>query len=388
MKIGIEARMLGAENTRGLGRYIQELVTAMLEIAPEHEYTLVTRRADHALASHPGIRTVVADIPWYTPREQWEMPAVLYSLKADVIHIPHWNVPMGYGGPLVATIHDLILMHQSASANASTRPWPVRAFKRLGYRLTLRHAVTTAKKICVPTEFVKRDMLSFFPKTSSKIVVTGEGISDLNSKFKIHLRPELRSRENSKSFDGSDVDRGPWNVDRFLLYVGSAYPHKRLDLLLDGWDELSKTYPDMRLVVAGEMDAFMERTKRYAEDKKLSGVTFLGRVSDQDLSGLYQNALAFVFPSSFEGFGLPPLEALDHGCPVVSSDAACMPEVLGKNGVVYFKSGSHDGIIQAIKTVVDNSVRFKQKVLDAQPELRARHSWKKAASLTLKALTS
>ena len=107
--------------TRGIGRYIEELVRAMLQLAPEHEYVLVTNRTLHPFASHPSVETVVADVPWYGVAEQFRMPGIFRSLRADVLHVPHWNVPVLTAGPLVITVHDLLLRHESLSARISTR---------------------------------------------------------------------------------------------------------------------------------------------------------------------------------------------------------------------------------------------------------------------------
>ncbi|MDD5726559.1 MAG: glycosyltransferase family 1 protein [Patescibacteria group bacterium] len=387
MRIGIEARMMGPENTRGVGRYIQELVTAMIEVAPENDYVLVTRTSDHALSGR--VETVVADLPLYSWKEQMQMGQILKDLKADIIHIPHWNVPLGYSGPLVTTIHDLLLRHQPDSAKTSTRSWPIRLAKRLGFRLVLDHAIKSSRRICVPTEFTKQDLLNFYPAANGKVVVTGEGITSLNRSSK------LVSRDSRFEIPDS----------RFVLYVGSAYPHKRLDLLIEAWKEASRQWPDMELVIAGELDVFMRKLQletrkvtcdtRHVKQSNESQVTchksrvkFLGKVSDSQLSELYQGALALVFPSSFEGFGLTPLEALAYGCPVVSSDSTCLPEVLGKKGVIYFKSGSKDGMLGAIKTVVDNQKEFQKQTLEAGVELAARHSWKQAAAKTLQAYQS
>ncbi|MDD5437733.1 MAG: glycosyltransferase family 1 protein [Patescibacteria group bacterium] len=361
MRIGIEARMMGPENTRGLGRYIQELTSAMIEVAPENDYVLIARTAGHALRDK--VETVVADIPWYSWKEQRRMPDVLRSLKADVVHVPHWNVPLGYSGPLVATIHDLLLRHQPDSAKTSTRSWPVRVIKRLGFRLVLDHAIQASRKICVPTEYTRQDLINLYPSTADKITVTGEGISTLSP-------PSISGEAKGGSRS-------------FLLYVGSAYPHKRLDLLIDVWETMSKLLPDLRLVIAGELDVFMQAKDAESRLRNIPRIEFLGKVSDQALANLYQNALALVFPSSFEGFGLTPLEALAAGCPVVSSDSTCLPEVLGKKGVVYFKSGSKDGMIKAVKTVVDNQDKFRNEAVAAGPELALRHSWKQAAIKTL-----
>ncbi|MDD2786012.1 MAG: glycosyltransferase family 1 protein [Patescibacteria group bacterium] len=394
MKICIEARMMGAENTRGLGRYIQELVTAMIEVASDNEYTLITRTANHPLKDK--VKTVVADIPWYSLQEQLRIPKVLKGLNVDIVHVPHWNVPLSYSGPLVTTIHDLLLRHQPASAKASTRSRPVRMIKYLGFRAVLDHAVKASDRICVPTEFTKQDLINLYPSVKEKVIVTGEGIARLETKF------ESRSSNLDSKFD---IQRS--GHSRFLLYVGSAYPHKRLDLLLEAWEELSKLYPDMYLVIAGEIDDFMQRlitnnqktitnpnskfqipNSSQNSSQNSSGaerVQFLGKVSDARLSELYRGATALVCPSSFEGFGLTPLEALARGCPVVSSDATCLPEVLGKNGVIYFKTGSKDGMLEAIKTVVDNQGKFRDSAARAAVELVERHSWKKAALKTLEA---
>ena len=217
MKIGIDARMMGPENTRGLGRYIQELTAAMVQIAPEHEFVLVVRSPDHPLSDYPNVRTVVADVPWYSWQEQRQMPRVLRDLKTDVVHIPHWNVPLTYSGPLVVTIHDLLLRHQPASAKASTRSWPVRMIKRAGFRLVLDHAIRVARRICVPTEFVQRDLEHLYPKTMGKVIVTGEGITTLNSKSKIQKAIPNEGRQDVRTLF---VVRGqclPSQASRFVI---------------------------------------------------------------------------------------------------------------------------------------------------------------------------
>ena len=379
MRIGIEARMMGAENTRGLGRYVEELVKAMANVAPDNEYVLVTRSAKHALAGLPQVKTVVADIPWYGLEEQLKLPAILRGLKTDVVHVPHWNVPLRYSGPLVVTIHDLLLLHQPNSANASTRAWPIRLAKRLGFKMTLRHAVNSAKRICVPTEFVKNDLLGYFPTASGKVLVTGEGVSRFVASS--HARLPDGQVPTSQAPGTCDVRR----ATKTVLYIGSAYPHKRLDLLLEAWQAFASKHEGYELVIAGEMDAFMSRIKNQAQNMGLSRATFLGRVPDDRMAELFAGASFFVWPSSFEGFGLSPVEALSVGCPVVSSDAQPMPEVLGKNGVVYFKSGSVDGMIRAMNEVVDNLGLYRDKAKDSIADLLARHDWAAAAKRTLAA---
>jgi len=364
MNIGIDARMMGAGNTRGIGRYIEELFRDMIVNHPENEYFFITRSLDHALKGHECIKTIAADIPWYSIYEQINLPKILNDLDVDVMHFPHWNVPLFYRKPFVVTIHDLLLKHQKESNKTSTRSWLHRKAKRIGYRAVLAHAIRGARKICVPTQYVADDIAFFYPAQKNKIIVTGEGIVELPR-------------------DGSI----PPEYD-YLLYVGSSYPHKRLDLLIGAWDTLLKKYPQLHLVVAGEADVFMDRIRETVRTKNLKRVHFAGRVSDGQLRVLYEGAKALVFPSEFEGFGLPPLEAISLGTPVVCADSRPCPETVGTKGVVYFKSGSEDGMIDAVIAVVDNSESMRNQAKIAAEYLKEKYTWHKASERTLEAYDS
>jgi glycosyltransferase involved in cell wall biosynthesis len=359
MKIGIDARMMGAGNTRGIGRYIEELLRAMINSHSENEYVLVSRTRDHALKDYSCVETVVADIPWYSWKEQVYLPKILKTLKVDVMHFPHWNVPLSYHQPFVVTIHDLLLRHQKESAKASTKSFLHRGIKRVGYRVVLDHAIRGSSQICVPTQFVADDIAYFYPAQQDKIIITSEGVVALPNEGIV--APDFE----------------------YLLYVGSSYPHKRLDLLIEAWKEISQMKPDLHLVIAGETDVFMRRIQTMVDAMSLKRVHFEGRVSDGVLRSLYEGALALIFPSEFEGFGLPPVEALAQGTPVISSDSRPMPEVLGTGGVIYFKSGSRDDMINAVKAVVDNSESMRNQAKNAGVELMEKYTWQKASMRTL-----
>ncbi|MEO5927166.1 MAG: glycosyltransferase family 1 protein [Patescibacteria group bacterium] len=365
MRIGIDARMMTPKATRGIGRYIEELVRAMLHVAPEHRYVLVAQNAHHPFSSHPSVETVVANIPWYGVAEQIRMPGILRSLKADVLHVPHWNVPLVTGGPLVVTIHDLLLRHEPLSARISTRHPSIAAIKRLGFRLTVAATLHKTKRILVPTQFVADDIKTFYPFASSKVIVTGEGMTKY------------------ERFGNPNDERPPGS--QYLFYIGSAYPHKGLDLLIDAWADLELQHPDLHLKIAGAKDVFMERLQQEVRRRKLTRVEFLGYVKEEELYRLYRDAAAFVYPTRFEGFGLQPLEAIQAGCPVVSSDAACMPEVLGRDAAFFFQSGSRTDILRAIDAVLRDPIAAREKTVRALPGLRARHSWQQTAERTLAA---
>lgn len=365
MRIGIDARMMTPKATRGIGRYIEELVRAMLQVAPQHRYVLVTKNALHPFSSHPSVETVVADIHWYGMAEQLRMPGILKSLNADVLHVPHWNVPLVTGGPLVVTIHDLLLRHEAMSARISTKHPSIAALKRIGFRVTVAATLHKAKKILVPTQFVADDIAKLYPFASHKVIVGGEGMTKY------------------ERFGNATDERPPGS--KYLFYIGSAYPHKGLDLLIDAWSDLELQHPDLHLKIGGADDVFMERVKQNVRKRKLTRVEFLGYVKEEELYRLYRDAAAFVYPTRFEGFGLQPLEAIQAGCPVVSSDAACMPEVLGKEAAFFFQSGSRTDILRAIDAVLRDPVAAHEKTARALPGLQARHDWQKTAERTLAA---
>lgn len=361
MRIAIDARMMGPENTRGIGRYTEELIKALLEVC-DHEFVLIVRRLENTpFLSHPRVEHLVADVPHYSLREQLEMPRHYREARADLVHAPHWNVPLAYRGPLVVTVHDLILRHQPTSAKASTLNPLAFVFKNFGYRAVLWDVMRKAGVVCVPTQWVASDIQKYYRVPSDKLVVTGEGIPVLPA---------------------PDFEGVPEN--NFLFYVGAAYPHKRLDLLLEGWLEIAKRYPELSLVIAGEKDVFMRRLMEQARATSLGRVTYPGRVSDARLAAYYQRASMCVFPSSDEGFGLPPLEALSQKCPVVSSDASCLPEVLSGPGVKFFRNGDVGGMIEAIDTVLKSSTA-RADAERSWEALKVRHSWKKTAEQTLAA---
>ena len=363
MRIVIDARMMGPMNTRGIGRYVEELVRAMLVLNTQHQFVLLERHPETSpFLNHPQVEHIKADIQWYTFREQLFMPRILRQARADLIHVPHWNVPFFYRGSFITTIHDVLLRRQPFSAKISTRHPLYARFKHLVYRGLLWDVVSRAKIMLLPTEFVRDEMRAFYHPVEERMVLTGEGLSD---------------------FPLADFSRVP--LGQYLFYVGSAYPHKRLDLLLDAWTVISKTHPELQLVMAGEKDLFMSRYIARVEQEKLPRVMFPGRLTDPELRAFLERATLFVFPSSHEGFGLPPLEALSFGCPVVSSDVPCLMEVLPKAGVFFFRDGVQDDMIRAINEALDPASRARERVQSVRQMVREKFSWMHVAERTIKA---
>ena len=166
-----------------------------------------------------------------------------------------------------------------------------------------------------------------------------------------------------------------------MLYVGNAYPHKNLERLIKVFLKLKKNHNDLNLVLVGKEDYFYKRLKKYAQEIK-APVTFAGFVPDKDLEVFFREAICYVFPSLYEGFGLPPLEAMTQGCPVVSSKESCLPEVL-QDAATYFDPYDEEDIIKKIEKIINNQ-NLRAGLIQKGFEQYKKFSWDKAVEETLR----
>jgi glycosyltransferase involved in cell wall biosynthesis len=170
-------------------------------------------------------------------------------------------------------------------------------------------------------------------------------------------------------------------IKPYLLYVGNAYPHKNLERLILAFEQILAQYPNLQLALVGKEDFFYARLKAYARKRNIPSVHFLGFVPDQDLDVLYRFADVYVFPSLYEGFGLPPLEAMAKGTVVVSSDHACMREILGQ-AAHYADAKSADNFAQGVLKVLADK-NLQQNLIDKGYQQSRKYSWEKMARETL-----
>lgn len=364
MKIGIDARMYGpAVGGGGLGRYVQELVSGLLVSDRSNAYTLFLKseNADGPKTDRTDVTKSIVDIHWYTFKEQLALPGRIDDAGLDLIHFPHWNVPLGLKTPFLVTIHDLILLEEPRSVKATTRNPLVFAAKHLGFRLTLGSTLKRARKIIAVSQYTKESILRFFPHISAdKIVVIHEGVSELPAPELPAIMPEIP----------------------YLLYVGNAYPHKNLDLLLSAFRQLLVSHPGLRLALAGREDAFIKRLQESPEALALGeSLRFIPNPTDAELAALYQHALGYVFPSRMEGFGLPPLEAMKAGVPVAASKAGSLPEVLA-NAALYFDPRDVNSITHAMDRLVSDASLRTLLIENGQHNLQ-RFSWHRTTQETI-----
>lgn len=364
MKIGIDIRLWGTQHA-GIGRYTEELVRNLQEIDNANNYVLFCRRRDiSSIPVKTNWQKVVADIPHYTLREQVLLPGIFKKEKLDLLHIPHFNVPIGYNGRFVVTIHD-ILWHQTKGLNVTTLPAPLYLIKHLGYRAVVKNAVSRAIKIIVPSKTVGEDLRKQFNLPKDKLVVTYEGVG---IKLKTQKLKVKATTKNSKVQETS-----------YLLYVGSLYPHKNVESVVRALKKIKS--PPKFVVVCGR-SVFWEKFKKFVEKENAGDfVKLVGYVSDEELGALYKNARAFVFPTLSEGFGLPGLEAMAAGTPVVCSDIPVLREIYG-DAALYFDAKSAQDIADKIKQVLTNKKLIKGLI--SKGKLRVKnYSWRKMTEETV-----
>jgi glycosyltransferase involved in cell wall biosynthesis len=364
-RIGIDARFYGPLG-KGLGRYTKEVVDKVIELDKDNEYVIFLSRENFTdfKTENRNVKKVLAAVRWYTLAEQILMPYYIYKENLDIMHFPHFNVPILCPVKFIVTIHDLILT-KFPTQRASTLSPILYKIKNLAYKIIIQNAVKKSCKIIAVSEFTKKDILNNFKIKADKIAVTYEGVAAGIKSNEQYPEQILEKHKIEKPY---------------LLYVGNAYPHKNLEWLIKAFASLGVN-ENLSLILVGKDDYFYERVKTFTKNLNRSKIIFPGFVLDEELSIFYKEAIAFVFPSLYEGFGLPPLEAMTHGCPVISSNKASMPEILGDAALYFDPEDDCDIKNKIISIIKDNNLR--EKLIENGYEQVKKYSWLECARKTL-----
>lgn len=344
MKIGIDCRMYST--FYGIGRYTHELVTRILKLNETlknpHEFVLFFNSPEYENfdeKAFPSAKKILVNAGHYSLKEQTTFLKALHKENLDTVHFTHFNIPYFYNRPFTVTIHDLTLsLFPGQKMN--------KFYHRLAYDLTISHAVKKAKRIISVSTYTKNDLIRFMKADPKKIFVTHLGVSDdftfiTDTKL---LEPTL------KKFG--------LNHKQFLLYAGVWRSHKNIPRLIEAFAILKeKTAKPLKLVLTGKPDPLYKEVpdtiKKFQLEKD---VILTGSVSNEELSHLYNAAFIFTFPSLYEGFGLPPLESMKCGTPVVASFASSLPEVLKENAV-YFDPYDPKDMAEKIQELASDAKR-------------------------------
>ena len=331
MRIGIDARKL---HDFGIGTYIRNLLRQLARMDCQTEFVILCRPEDRETVAALGdnFRAVVQTAPNYSISEQLRIPLALAREGVTLFHAPHYVLPPLVRCKSVVTIHDCIhLMFPQYLPN------------RLAYsyaRTSIRLAARRATRILTVSESSKRDILRFVDTEPDKIDVIYNAYDD---RFAIDPREEdvVRVRERFQL------------ESEFVLYAGNVNPHKNLERLIEAFNLVRKRGLDhLKLVMIGDEISKYTALRRAVHQHQLHKyVRFLGYLPEVTLAVMYRLAGVFVFPSLYEGFGLPPLEAMASGTPVVTSNVSSLPEVAGDAAILvdpYDPRSIADGIYRVL----------------------------------------
>ncbi len=374
MKIGIDARFFGPIG-KGLGRYTERLIENLEKIDKKNEYIVFLRKEawDLYKPQNSNFKKALADYRWYSWEEQVKMPGLIKKYKIDLMHFPHFNIPVLYHKKFVVTIHDLILF-RFPTRRATTLSPLFYSIKYWVYKKVIKSAAKRAEKIITVSNCTKKDIVKLLGAAPEKIEVTYEACDGVEAgQLKM---PEKNSLEK-------------YGIKKpYLLYVGNAYPHKNLESLIEVFKKLvtDKNF-EYQLILVGKEDYFYKRIKKelpefhYSNDSETQPIIFFGFASEETLADLYRNASLYVFPSHLEGFGLPPLEAMSYGLPVAASGSSCLPEILD-DAAIYFDPDSEEEMTNAILQGLNNQKLRENLILKGYKQVK-KYSWESCAKKTL-----
>ncbi|MBX3055081.1 MAG: glycosyltransferase family 4 protein [Anaerolineae bacterium] len=308
MRIGIECTpMLG--NRSGVGHYTEQIVTHLAQARPTWEFTLFCNRPLEQFVS-PGVTLAEG----YFPRSRWlwmqlKLPGAIRQERPDLCHFPNNSAPIRHVTPYVTTIHDASLFLYRRH-----HPWS----RLLALRLLMPLVARRASAVITDSESARADLVRVLGLPPDKVHAIHLAVAD-----SFHPWQQAKERENLQEKYGLPP--------QFILYVGSIEPRKNLRRLVQAVSGLHRRGLRAHLCLVGPNGRLLDVLQKEAAQLGLAGfVHYLGYVHQADLPGLYSLATVFAFPSLYEGFGLPPLEAMACGAPVLSSRGTAMEEVCGE----------------------------------------------------------
>lgn len=353
-KIVIDARESGTST----GRYVDKLIEYLHELKPKHEVVLLAKanRLEYLSGIAPSFKAVETAYKEFTFGEQIGFKKQIAALRADLVHFPMVQQPVWYRGNVVTTMQDLTTIRFRNPAKNPAVYWA----KQQVYKWVNKRAAHKSSEIITISNFVKQDLVNFTHVSPDKITVTYEAADFIADP------PETYTAMEGK---------------QFIMYIGRPTPHKNLGRLIEAFALLQQTRPDLYLVLAGKKDTNYARHEATVQAKGIQNVIFTDFISDGQLKWLYQHCKAYVFPSLSEGFGLPGLEAMAHGAPVVSSNATCLPEING-DAAQYFDPLNVKDMADKIGEVLDDPI-LREDLVDKGRVQAAKYSWQHMAEQTL-----
>jgi glycosyltransferase involved in cell wall biosynthesis len=367
MKIAIDCRLY---SQTGVGRYIRAILAKLKEQAEKEtdkEYLLIVWKPDlKFFGNYPkNVKIMSVEVKWHSFKEQFVIPNILRKEKVNLVHFPYFNVPVFIGTKFIVTIHDLTI-NKFNTGKATNLPIVIYWLKKIFYFIVVRNAVFRSTKILTVSNTVKNDIVKTYGVSEEKVQTIYNG-SDLEEDM-----ASVGQKEHIFNFP-------------YVLYVGNLHPHKNIDTLILAFDSLIKEdkFKDYKLVIVSPFDFFYKRLWNFILKLKLDKkIEFTGHINNSNLGNLYKNAQVFVFPSFSEGFGIPGVEAMSKGCPVVASDLPIFHEIYGDAALFFNPKNPIDLKDKITLSVMNTNLRSKMYISGL--EQSKKYSWENFATQVLK----
>lgn len=353
--IVVDAREL----RQSTGRYVERLIHYLQKVDHEHDYTILLKPKDMDSwqPTNPRFKKLACPHKEFTFDEQIGFKKQLDDIHADLVHFASVQQPVWYRGKVVTTMQDLTTVRFRNPA----KNYFVFTVKRWVYIWVNKRVARKSQHILTPTEFVKNDVAQFTHVSPDKITFTHEAVD---------------------TFDDPAMEMPDFAGKQFILSDGRPRPHKNVGRVIEAFALLHQTHPDLLLMLTGRRDASFARYQRQIDALGLHNyVVQTDFIPDGQLKWAMQHAQAYIWSSLSEGFGLPPLEAMLYGAPVVSSNASCMPEVLGE-AAHYFNPLDAKDMAAKISEVLDNPTLRRGLITKGKAQTK-KYSWKRMAEQTL-----
>jgi glycosyltransferase involved in cell wall biosynthesis len=369
MHIAINAHLLAHSRSfrrAGISYYIEELLRHLGEADRVNRYTVYTTRGlgNEALGLPANFAVRPSRLPTINPRVRvpWDQivaPALASLADVNVYHSTHAVIPLFMRAPSVVTIHDLSPM---------SFPQTFRRHNRVYLNWATQVSVRRARHILAVSEFTKRELVRLLSVPPERITVTHNAV---DARFAPPDPARLAAFRAAKGLP-----------ERFLLFIGTLEPRKNLVTLLEAYARIAEE-TDVPLIVGGGRGWMFEPVFARLEALGLKGrVHFPGYLEHDEMPLWYAAATAFVFPSLWEGFGIPPLEAMACGTPVVASNAASLPEVVGDAGIMVAPTDA-DALADALRRVLRDGA-LREELRARGFEQARRFSWRATAERTVR----
>ena len=368
MRIGIDARAI-YKSLDGIGRYSLNLVRALAKIDKENEYVIFRNKLfDETIVESPNFREVRTGIPALSLRTGFYLGCLVKKENVDVFHSPFFIAPLWGVNNLVVTVHDLMAL--TFTGFFSGRNFLTSKYAYLFHKYMIPLAISHSRKLIAVSNCTKVDLERLFNLNANRVTVIYEAAD-----------PNFRKIEDTEMLE--TYRRNARLPENFILYVGNTKPYKNVFNLLKAFKALCSTWgSEYVLVMAGKKDRFHQTVYQTARELELiTNIIFFDNFTEKELPLLYNLAKLFVFPSYYEGFGLPPLEAISCGTPVITSNRASLPEVVGDSAIIV-EPDDANGLAKAMERVLTDEGLRKQMSQKGIEQSKI-FSWERAAKETL-----